>query len=388
VPLTDWHIHTHIENSISEGGEEHMKHLKFFAIGLLSALAIAASACGGGATAPTAAPASNPTSAPAATAASSGNTSAQKTKVSIMVGGLNKIIYLVPTLTKQLGYFDEQGLDMQVLDEPSGVSAEDAMLSGQVNGTVGFYDHNIDLQGKGKKTEAVVIFDWVPGEAEVISSKLADQIKSPADFKGRNLGVTSIGSSTYFLTNYLAVKSGLKPEDIHPIAVGAGDTFIAALQKAQIDAGMTTEPTISRLLKTGDGKILIDMRTAAGTKAALGGTYPAASLYMQTDWVNSHKDAVQKLANAFVKTLKWIHTHTADDIVAKVPQDFYAGDKDLYLNAMKGSMDMFSPDGTMPPDGPQTILNVLSAFDKNVQGKQIDLNATYTNEFVNAAQSQ
>ena len=302
-----------------------------------------------------------------------------------MVGGIDKIIYLLPTLTKQLGYFDEQGLDMQILDEPSGVSAEDAMLANQVNGTVGFYDHNIDLQGKGKKTEAVVIFDWVPGEAELISSKLADQIKSPADFKGRNLGVTSIGSSTYFLSLYFSVKNGLKVEDVHPIAVGAGNTFIAAMQKGSIDAGMTTEPTISRMLKTGEAKILIDMRTAEGTKAAVGGTYPAACLYMQTDWVNSHKDAVQKLANAFVKALKWIHTHSAEEVAAQMPPDFYAGDKDLYVTAMKGSMDMFSPDGTMPADGPQTVLNVLSAFDTNVQGKQINLAATYTNDFVNAA---
>jgi NitT/TauT family transport system substrate-binding protein len=187
------------------------------------------------------------------------------------------------------------------------------------------------------------------------------------------------------LTLFFSVKNGLKVEDVHPIAVGAGDTLIAAMQKGQIDAAMTTEPTIARLVKSGDGKVLIDMRTAEGTKAALGGTYPAACLYMQTDWVNSHKDAVQKLVNAFVKTLKWIHTHSAEEVAAQMPPDFYAGDKDLYVTAMKGSMDMFSPDGTMPADGPQTVLNVLTAFDTNVQGKQINLAATYTDEFVKNA---
>ncbi len=356
-----------------------MKSERLVRFSLLAVLTIVASAC-------TASPTPVP-QPPSATSAPVNPTAAptERLKVSIMVGGIDKIIYLVPTLTKQLGYYEEQGLDMEILDEPSGVSAEDAMLANQVNGTVGFYDHNIDLQGKGKKTQAVVIFDWVPGEAELISSKLADQIKSPADFKGRNLGVTSIGSSTYFLSLYFSVKNGLKVEDVHPIAVGAGNTFIAAMQKGQIDAGMTTEPTISRMLKSGDAKILIDMRTAEGTKAALGGTYPAASLYMQTDWVNKNKEAVQRLANAYVKTLKWIRTHTAEEVVDKMPKDFYAGDKDLYLAAMKGSMDMFSPDGTMPADGPQTVLNVLSAFNKNVQGKQIDLAATYTNEFVSKA---
>ena len=39
----------------------------------------------------------------------------------------------------------------------------------------------------------------------------------------------------------------------------------------------------------------------------------------------------------------------------------------------------------MPPTGPQTDLNVLSAFNPKVKGKTIDLTQTYTDEFVKAA---
>ena len=39
----------------------------------------------------------------------------------------------------------------------------------------------------------------------------------------------------------------------------------------------------------------------------------------------------------------------------------------------------------MPPSGPQTCLAVLSAFNPNVKGKNIDLSRTYTDQFVNAA---
>src|SRR5258706_886296 len=312
-------------------------------------------------------------------------TKAQTLHTSIMVGGLNKIIYIVPTIAKALGYFDQEGLQIDVLDEPSGVSAETAMLSGQVDGTVGFYDHNLDLQGLGKSTESVVQFDGVPGEAEMVSSKEADQIKTPADFKGKSLGVTSIGSSTYFLTQYMAVKAGLKLSDITPVAVGAGNTFIAAIQQGKISAGMTTDPTIARLLKTCDAKVMIDMRTADGTRAVLGGTYPAACLYMQTEWVNGHKDIVRKLANAFVKTLRWIHTHTAAEIADMMPKDYYAGDKALYVAALHGNLGIFTPDGVMTKDGPSTAIAVLSSFNKNVMGKTIDLSKTYTTEFVDKA---
>src|SRR5258708_16791053 len=83
------------------------------------------------------------------------------------------------------------------------------MLAGQVDGTVGFYDHNLDLQGKGKAAESVVQFDCVPGEAELVSKKNVGVINSPADFKGKNLGVTSIGSRTFFLPPLLAAQCGL-----------------------------------------------------------------------------------------------------------------------------------------------------------------------------------
>jgi NitT/TauT family transport system substrate-binding protein len=103
---------------------------------------------------------------------------------------------------------------------------------------------------------------------------------------------------------------------------------------------------------------------------------------METSWVDAHKDEAQKLANAFVKTLKYINTHSAADIADKMPKDFYVGDKDGYIKALDEGKAMFTADGVMPEDGPKTVLAVLSEFSKNVKGKQIDLSKTYTTEFV------
>jgi NitT/TauT family transport system substrate-binding protein len=157
------------------------------------------------------------------------------------------------------------------------------------------------------------------------------------------------------------------------------------MKQGKIDAGMTTEPTVSRMLKTGEAKVLVDLRSPEETQKALGGLYPAASLYMQTSWINSHKPEVQKLANAFVKTLKYIQSHSAAEIAAKMPADYYAGDKDLYIQALANGKAMFTPDGVMPASGPPTVLKVLAEFNKALQGKTIDLSKTYTTEFVSAA---
>lgn len=315
-----------------------------------------------------------------------GSQTATGPALTIMVGGLSKQIYLPFMLTKQLGYYDKAGVKVNLIDEPAGGDATKNMIAGQVQGVGGFYDHNIALQALGKSSESVVSMLQIPGEVELCRSDLKGVIKSPADWSGRALGITDVGSSTDFLTQYLATKSGVQPSKTTRRGVGAGSTFIAAMKKKAIDCGMTTEPTVSQVLSDNTGFILLDMRTAAGSRAALGGTYPATSLYMTTSYVDAHKDVVQKLVNAYVATLKWIQGHTGMQIADMMPADYYAGvGKQTYAKALDAEKGIFNPDGLMPADGPKTCLAVQDAFNDTVKGKSIDLSKTYTNEFVQAA---
>jgi NitT/TauT family transport system substrate-binding protein len=306
-------------------------------------------------------------------------------KIKIMVGGIDKVIYLPAKLTEQLGYFKAEGLDVQLLTEPSGATAENVLIAGDVQGVVGFYDHTIDLQTKGKCITSVVQFADVPGEVEMVAPGSA--ITSPAGFKGKKLGVTSPGSSTDFLTQYLATKAGLKSGDYTTVKAGAGQTFIAAISNGGIDAGMTTDPTAAQLVSTGKGKVLLDMRTEEGARQALGGLYPASSLYMDCAWVQAHPEAVQKLANALVKTLHWIKAHSPAEIAAKMPPEYAAGNAALYVQAVHDSIGMFNGDGLMKAEGAQNVLEVLSQFSPNVKGKKdtVDLSKTYTTAYASKA---
>ncbi|MEM5327604.1 ABC transporter substrate-binding protein [Paraburkholderia sp. JHI2823] len=318
-------------------------------------------------------------------ALAAGSTAAHAEKITIMVGGATKIIYLPAKLTEQLGYFKDEGLDVEIQSQPAGVDAENELLAGAVQGVVGFYDHTIDLQSKGKEVQTLVVFGQVPGEVEMVSNAAAGTLKSMADVKGKTLGVTGLGSSTSFLTQYLAQRAGVPATQYTLLPVGADNTFIAAIKQNRIDAGMTTEPTVSRLLQTGDAKVLVDMRTLEGTRAALGGTYPASSFYVQRAWAQSHKDDATKLAHAFSRTLNFIATHSADEIASKMPKDYYGSNKELYVAALKNSLPMFTKDGRMPADGPDTVLKVLAAFNPSVKGKHIDLAKTYSNDYLPAA---
>ncbi|MCC3332691.1 ABC transporter substrate-binding protein [Nocardia abscessus] len=307
-------------------------------------------------------------------------------QITIMVGGLEKVIYLPAVLTRQLGFFESNDIDVRLLGEQSGATAETALLTGDVQGVVGFYDHTIDLQAKDQCIRSVVQMSDVPGEVELVSKADTD-ITSVADLRGRKLGVTSLGSSTDFLTQALTGQEGMTTADYTRVKVGAGQTFIAGMNHNGIDAGMTTDPTVAQMVNSGEARILVDMRTEAGTRAALGGLYPATSLYMNCATIDAHPDIVRKLAAAFVQTLRWIRTHTPEEIAEKMPPQYASAGKDLYVQSIRDSIGMFNGDGLMKPEGAQNVLDILGKYSKNVRPvrDRIDLSETYTTKFVEEA---
>jgi NitT/TauT family transport system substrate-binding protein len=311
--------------------------------------------------------------------------SVQTISLKVMVGGLSKQIYLPNMLAQQLGYFKDQHLDVTLIDEGSGQASEDEVLAGNVDAGSGAYVHPMVLNAAGKKIETICQFGIAPGEAEVIDARKTSSIQSPNDLQGKNLGVTELGSGTHTLTLAILGKAGIDPTKEHFIAVGAGDTFIAAIDHQTIDGGMTTEPTISRLTSSGKGKVLVDLRTPESTRAALGGDYPFIGVFAKNDWVNSNKDAAQRLVNAYVKTLKYIHSHTAAEIAAKMPSDYYAGNQALYVNALQNQISIFGTDCKMPAGGPETVMKIQQAYVPSFKGKTANLSETYTNEFASKA---
>ncbi len=79
-------------------------------------------------------------------------------------------------------------------EQAGGVGAEDAMASGQVDMAGAWYEHTIDFQQKGKAVEDVVQLSGAPGE-RIMCAK-GTSITSPAQWKGKTIGVTDLGSGT------------------------------------------------------------------------------------------------------------------------------------------------------------------------------------------------
>jgi NitT/TauT family transport system substrate-binding protein len=321
------------------------------------------------------------------TAAAGGGSS--PVTVSLAVSNATNSTYLSLVLAQQLGFFAKQGVTVKIVSTQTGAQNWTDLLANKVQGVVGFYDHNIDLRAKGTSTESVIQLNQAPGMVELVRTDEASSITSPAQEADKNLGITGLGSSTEFVADYLAVHNGVSLSELHPVNIGAGASFVAAMQNNKVDVGITTEPTISALLAKKAAKIIVDMRSVSGTEAALGGPYPGTAMSFEDSWVNSNKTTVQKMVNALVEALDYIQTHSAAQITAVVPKaDYGTAGKTAFEEALANEIGMFSPTGLMPADGPQSVYRVLSAFDPNVENKTVNLSDTYTDSFVQAATSK
>jgi len=148
---------------------------------------------------------------------------------------------------------------------------------------------------------------------------------------------------------------------------------------------MFLDPTATRLVQLGRARILWDTRSEKDTVAAFGGPYLAGGIYTLAELLTSNPGTVQASVTASLRTLRWIQSHTAEEIADRMPTDFYGGEKALYVESLRASMPLFSPDGAISHQAAESVLGVLKLSDPDVANAAIDLSATYTNRFVEEA---
>jgi len=309
----------------------------------------------------------------------------EKKQLTLGVGGKSALYYLPLTICERLGYFKEQGLDVIIEDFRGGAQSLQALVGGSVDVVTGAYEHTIRMQAKGQDIRAVIELGRFPGIAVGLRKDRAPAYKSAADLKGTKIGVTAPGSSTHFFVMYLMSKAGLAPADASYIGVGAAASAVAAMKRGEIDALSNVDPMITRLEQDGDIKIIADSRTEEGTRAIFGGSNPAAVLYLKHQFAQSNPNTVEALVNAFYKTLKWLEKATPDAIAATVPEEYFLGDKALYLAAVKANKQVYSLTGLVAPAGMQSSADMLTAFDPELKAAKVDLSRTFEDRFVRKA---
>lgn len=311
----------------------------------------------------------------------------EKKDISLAVGSVI-MSYMPVGLADATGAFKKEGLNVTVENFKAGGSkALQALIGGSVDVVVGAYDHTIQMQAKGKFVECVVQFNTLPGNSLAVRAALADKVNSGADLKGLKIGITTPGSSTDMAIRYYLQRNGLKPTDAQIIAVGSGTPGMVALEQGNVDALIYWDPVATILEQKKAVKVLFDARTPEGNMKAFGGSVsPFACLYATKDFIDKNPETIQRLVDAFVSTLRFIHDKPSAEIVDALRDTWkLPNQRDLNIAIMDASKQMFSTDGMTIPDSVKINYGIVSAYTDEVKNADIDLTQTYTNRFAEEA---
>jgi NitT/TauT family transport system substrate-binding protein len=309
--------------------------------------------------------------------------SLERPALRLAVANKAHLYYLPVTIAERRGHFRDYGLTVTLADFEGGSQSLDALLAGDVDVATAAYEHTLRAQAKGQDVRALIELGRFPGIVLAVRKDLV--FKSHADLKGLKIGVTAPGSSTHFFVLYLMAKAGLAPNDATFIGVGGGPAAVAALTTGEIDAISNLDPVITRLQEDGAIRIVTDSRFPRVNYQLFGGTNPAAVLFAKQAFIAANPNTMQALVTAFYKTLKWIATATTDEIVNSVPEDYFLGDRAIYVKSLRSNLLVYSKTGLITRQGMDSTFNMLATFDPELKGAKIDLGKTFDDRFVKRA---
>jgi NitT/TauT family transport system substrate-binding protein len=300
--------------------------------------------------------------------------------VPVAIGG-DSLVYLPFEVARSLRYFEAEGLEVNAQYMTGDTQAAAALLSGAVMFSAGSLADAIKAQPQGKALKMVMSFTRSPGVAVLVRSDLSESINSPADFKGKKIGVTSIGAATHLLAVTMAARAGLKTEDYTALAVGSS-TMAAAFARQVVDVGFISDPFATQLLKSGKVVMLADLRTQAGAEKYLGGEFPFAGMLAAADTLQSRPGIVQKMVNALVKAQAYMRAHTAKELADMLPDDVTGSDKQAWIDVYSASVGMYAVDGRATQPGVENVVAAYRLFGAIKPDDKIDVAALYDTSFV------
>lgn len=210
-------------------------------------------------------------------------------------------------ITKEAGLFRKQGLDVNLIFIPGGPTAAAAILAGEVQvvAMAGPAIVSSNLAG----SDLVMIAGIVNTFAfQIITTK---GITSPAQLKGKRIGVNRYGAAPDIAARYALRHLGIAPKDVTILQMGEQSTRLAAMKAGRLDAAIVLPPITTMAQKEGMN-VILDM-------SDLGAEYQITGLASSQSFVMQKRPSVLKLMRAFVEGIHFYKTRKQEsmDIIAR-----------------------------------------------------------------------
>ena len=313
-------------------------------------------------------------------------------------------VSIMPQLTQALGNFEKEGVKVDLvfekIYEPPHYRMQRALQRCDIDMSVHWFQHVYFGHGQKEPVVGLMMFNGSPGLTIMVANRMKDKVKSGADFRGLKVAEGMGYSTKSGMMNLLRARGGLPPRSYTPVnsaPEGRLPATLAGLDAGEVDVIAFREPHASEILKTGRVSVLYDLTTPAKTKKALGAELPAQSLFASPAFIKSHPEQVQKVVNAFVRTMRFVNTHSAEDIAAAMPDYFAGKNVEAEVALIKSNMQTFMTVNNYRFTPPQMKLmqeainavdyqgTVEGEFRQAAQGQRLSDKQLYDNSFVDRA---
>ncbi|WP_236209275.1 ABC transporter substrate-binding protein [Pseudomonas tohonis] len=242
----------------------------------------------------------------------------------LSIGHTTWVGYGTLYLARDLGYFKEQGLDVELttIEEASMYMA--AQASGKLSGSASTIDEILKYRSSDFCFKAVAALDESYGGDGVLVGK---EVASLKDLKGQSVAVNE-GSVSQFWLSYLLKHNGMTMADLDIQNMTADDAATAFIA-GRVPAAVTWEPHLSLVRQKGEGKVLIDSSKTPGVIVDV--------VALSCDVIDKQPEDVKALVKGLYKAVQFTRDNPekAHEIMAKGVGGYLADPVEL-ANAAKG----------------------------------------------------
>lgn len=304
-------------------------------------------------------------------------------RIVLLVDEVKAIRNFPLVVAERLGYLKGDGMDVTIMNVRDDVFHDQLLLDGRVDAVMAYYHHNIVNQSKGIATQAIVTLGVTPGAKVLVANRVKDKYRATADLKGSRIIAGGDGSSKTTVANYLLMAGGHQLADYTRLGTEGREKNAAALRGGAADLIVAPTPDYDYYEAQGVVSTFADLTTAAGTRRSFGALFPSSTVFMASARIKAHPEMAQHLADAMVRALKFVNSHSAEEIAAVIPPEIRGKDAAAYLKLLKQELPMFATDGRMPAGAAEQEWRVLAAFNPAFQSVRVE--DTYTNRFADQA---
>ena len=201
----------------------------------------------------------------------------------------------VAVVGTHMGYFAEEGLDVELVPFSAGPPEVAAMVSGDLQfGYIGSGATNLAANG-----EVEIIFFINLGDAEVIVVNKKSGYKSLSDLKGKTLA-TTLGTSAENIVNFALQREGMTMDDINIINMDQSGC-VTAMLSGKVDAVCV----YSTFRATVESELGDDCLILARTSDFSDITASIGSWLSTQEYIDKNGDIVAKFARALAKCMDY-----------------------------------------------------------------------------------